>query len=84
MEKEKVAQLKARDYYWYLNHKEMGPTLTLGQPFKLSKTPPEPRMPSPCLGEHSEYVCKQILGMSDEEFAACLLSESSDNLNPGS
>lgn len=77
-------QIKARDYYWYLNHKEMGLTLTIGQPFKLSKTPPEPRMPSPCLGEHSEYVCKQILGMSDEEFAACLLSESSDNLSPGS
>jgi crotonobetainyl-CoA:carnitine CoA-transferase CaiB-like acyl-CoA transferase len=26
------------------------------------------RMPAPCLGEHTEYVCTRILGMSDEEF----------------
>lgn len=67
-------QIKARDYYWYLNHKEMGSTLTMGQPFKLDKTPAEPRMPSPCLGEHTEFVCREILRMSDEEFVELFAS----------
>ena len=34
----------------------------------LSKTPDKVDRPSPCLGEHTEYVCTQILGMSDEKF----------------
>jgi hypothetical protein len=25
-------------------------------------------LPAPCLGEHTEYVCTEILGMSDEYF----------------
>jgi crotonobetainyl-CoA:carnitine CoA-transferase CaiB-like acyl-CoA transferase len=24
---------------------------------------------SPCLGEHTEYVCTQLLGLSEEQFA---------------
>jgi benzylsuccinate CoA-transferase BbsF subunit len=35
---------------------------------KLSKTPAEVKMPRPMIGEHNEYICTQILGMSDEEF----------------
>jgi crotonobetainyl-CoA:carnitine CoA-transferase CaiB-like acyl-CoA transferase len=26
-------------------------------------------MPAPCLGQHNEYVLKEILGMSDGEIA---------------
>jgi benzylsuccinate CoA-transferase BbsF subunit len=36
-------------------------------PFKLLKTKAQVRT-SPCLGEHNEYVCTKLLGMSDEEF----------------
>ena len=25
-------------------------------------------MPAPCLGEHTEYICTRMLGMSDNEF----------------
>ncbi|MFC1991095.1 CoA transferase, partial [Chloroflexota bacterium] len=65
-------QLKHRDYFWWLNHSELGPFPHLGQPFKLSKAPAQARMPSPCLGEHTEMVCREILGMSDEEFLGLL------------
>ena len=66
-------QLKHRHHFWYLNHPEMGVCAYDGPVFKLSDTPSELRMPAPCLGEHTEYVCTKILGMSDEEFVNLLV-----------
>lgn len=40
--------------------------------FKLSQTSVEPRMPAPCLGEHAEFIFKEFLKMSDEEFRQLL------------
>lgn len=54
--------------YSVLEHREIGPYPHLVPEFQLSKTPMKARMPSPCLGEHSEYVCKEFLKMSEEEF----------------
>ena len=65
-------QLKHRHHFVALNHSEMGQYMTEATPFKLSKTPLEVHMPAPCLGEHTEHVCTQILGMSDEEFVELL------------
>ena len=62
-------QLRHRDHFEVLNHAEMGPHLSERPPFRLSKTPSEPQRPFPSFGEHTEYVCKEILGMGDEEFA---------------
>jgi crotonobetainyl-CoA:carnitine CoA-transferase CaiB-like acyl-CoA transferase len=31
-------------------------------------------MPAPCLGQHNEYVLKEILGMSDDEVADLLIA----------
>ncbi len=61
-------QLKLRGSFWTMEHKELGSCTHLGRHFTLSKTPAEPERPAPCLGEHTEYVCSKILGMSDEEF----------------
>ena len=44
--------------------------------FILCKTPRELNKPSPCLGEHNEYVFKQFLGMSDEEIAEHIIDGS--------
>lgn len=62
------SQLRYRNLFWPLNHSEMGLFSHLGTNFELSKTPGQSYMPSPCLGEHTEYVCTKILNMSDEEF----------------
>ena len=61
-------QLRQRNLFWPLNHPDMGLFTHLGQDFELSKTPAQANMPSPRLGEHTEYVCTKILGMTDKEF----------------
>jgi crotonobetainyl-CoA:carnitine CoA-transferase CaiB-like acyl-CoA transferase len=44
--------------------------------FILSKTPRDLHMPSPCVGEHNEYVFKDLLKMTDEEIADHLIDGS--------
>lgn len=61
-------QLHHRNYFWELDHHEIGAYPHLGDPILLSETPSEGRMPAPCLGEHTEFVCRDILGMNDSEF----------------
>jgi len=39
----------------------------------MSETPPRMNMPSACMGEHNEKVCREILGFSDEHFVELLL-----------
>jgi benzylsuccinate CoA-transferase BbsF subunit len=67
--------LKARAYYEYIDHPETGPMAHDGAPFRLSKTPGSLNTPAPCLGEHNEYICKEILGMNDDEVAEALIEQ---------
>ena len=66
--------VKDRGYYSYLDHIETGPAAYDGPPFRLSKTPGELRFPAPTLGEHTDYVCKEILGFTDEEITELLVA----------
>ena len=61
-------QLIDRGYFKVLNHTEIGPVPFSNPPFRFAKTPSEVRLPAPCFGEHTEYVCRAILKISDEEF----------------
>jgi benzylsuccinate CoA-transferase BbsF subunit len=62
-------QLNHRGTHVILEHPEIGPHIYHPPPYRFSKTPTELTMPAPCLGQHNEYVLKEILGMSDEEVA---------------
>ncbi len=64
---EKDPHLKERQLLVQLRHPVIGTFGHQAPPFKLSKTPANVKR-SPCLGEHSEYVCTKFLGMTDEEF----------------
>jgi crotonobetainyl-CoA:carnitine CoA-transferase CaiB-like acyl-CoA transferase len=66
--------LKDRGYYVYLDHAETGRSAYDGPPAVLSKTPGRLRAPAPLLGEHTEYVCKEILGYTDEEIADLMVA----------
>jgi benzylsuccinate CoA-transferase BbsF subunit len=61
-------QLKQRNLFWKMDHAEMGSFTHLGESFMLSATPAQPYSPSPLLGEHTEQICTELLGMPDEEF----------------
>ncbi len=60
-------QLKARGHFWPLEHPTMGLRPYDGPAFRLSKAPAR-MVPAPLLGQHTEFVCKQVLGMPDGEF----------------
>ena len=66
--------IKQRGYYVYLDHPEAGRSAYDGPPAKLSKTPGALRGPAPLLGQHTEYVCKEILGLGDEEIAELMIA----------
>ena len=63
-------QVKARGALVPMDHPSAGPVRIVGVPMRLSKTPGTVRTPSPRLGQHTDEVLKEILGLSGEEVAA--------------
>ena len=70
----KNPQLKSRNFYTTLNHSEIGESSYSNPPFKLSRSSVEVQKAAPCLGEHNEYVCREILGLTDDQFIKLLQS----------
>lgn len=68
-------QLRLRGLFWPMQHSEMGEFTHLGASMVLGKTPAQAAAPSPCLGEHTEYVLTKILGKTDEEFVELLAAD---------
>lgn len=61
-------QLRARGFFVPVSHADAGNHLYPGMPWKLSRTPTSVRMPPVRLGEHNEYIYKELLGYSQEEY----------------
>ena len=64
-------QLRARDHLVRLDHPEMGSRTYDAPSFRLSQTPHRMRR-APLLGEHTQHVATDLLGLSDEEFIELL------------
>ncbi len=62
-------QLNSRGFFEAARHREAGTHLNPGMLWKMSRTPLNIRRPAPCLGEHNDYVFKDVIGMSSEEIA---------------
>lgn len=60
--------LKYRNHFIKIEHPEMGETLYNNAPYKLTSTPINIQKPAPLIGADTEWVCKNILKMSDTEF----------------
>jgi benzylsuccinate CoA-transferase BbsF subunit len=66
-------QFEHRKHFWHLQHPEIGEYDHSNHSFRLSKSPaPHPKS-APCLGEHNDYVYKELLGMTEEEYVNLLL-----------
>jgi benzylsuccinate CoA-transferase BbsF subunit len=59
--------LKARGFIAQTEHPEMGRLLHGGMPLKLSLTPGSVRSHAPLLGEHNQYVLRELLRLDDGE-----------------
>jgi benzylsuccinate CoA-transferase BbsF subunit len=62
--------LKERNVSVEVVHPNVGKRIALGPPWKFSATPARVKHCGPLLGEHTEYVLGELLGMSREAVAA--------------
>jgi benzylsuccinate CoA-transferase BbsF subunit len=61
--------LKERGFSSEVAHPVMGKVAVVGPPWELSETPARIYRHAPLFGEHNDYVFRDLLGMSDDEFA---------------
>jgi crotonobetainyl-CoA:carnitine CoA-transferase CaiB-like acyl-CoA transferase len=61
--------LNQRGFFEKLSHPEAGTHRYPGVSWKMGRTPGGLCMPSPCFGEHNDYVFRELLGMSDGDIA---------------
>jgi len=62
-------QVKARDMIVETDHPVAGKIKMAGIPIKMSETPGSVERPAPLLGQHTEEILSEILGISSEEVA---------------
>jgi benzylsuccinate CoA-transferase BbsF subunit len=66
-------QLQYRKHFVKLEHPEIDSYSAPNHAFRMSKTSCKMKA-APCLGEHTELVCREMLGMTDEEFINSLIN----------
>ena len=64
-----------------VDHPEVGPSWLAGAPWRLSGPLDAELRPSPCLGEHSQQVLAEELGVTAEEYAALVADGISGTLD---
>ncbi len=63
-------QVLARGALVETAHPRAGKVKMVGAPVRLSETPGSVRTPAPTLGEHTDQVLREVLGLDDEAIAA--------------
>ena len=59
--------LGARECFVTIDHPVLGSEPLYGIPMKLSETPGALQGPAPNMGQHTEEICREILGLSPEQ-----------------
>lgn len=68
-------QLQARHHWVRLQHPEMGESVYNAPAFRMSGVEVGPYSPAPLLGQHTEEVCQDVLGMTKDEISALIEAE---------
>ena len=68
-------QLKHRGHFQFLDHPEIGRYASDRSEFNLSLTPGSLDRPAPLMGQHTEYVLREIVGLSEEEYQSLKADE---------
>jgi crotonobetainyl-CoA:carnitine CoA-transferase CaiB-like acyl-CoA transferase len=63
-------QAEAHGFFVEFDHPEVGRRRHLGIPWQMSRTPTKIQRPAPMLGEATDYVLTEIIGLSREEVAS--------------
>ena len=58
----------ARGFFQTIDHPEAGAHRQVGRAWKASATPEPPARHAPLLGQHNEYVYRELLGFSEAEY----------------
>ena len=61
--------LLERGYFVDIDHPEVGPRMTPGIPVKFSGMPKLNYYAAPTLGQHNDFVFKEIVGLDDETYS---------------
>lgn len=61
--------LAARMFFEEVTHREAGTWRMDGPAWRFEYTPLHARLPAPCFGEHTDYVFRDLLGLSADELA---------------
>ena len=63
-------QLTHRGHWIYLDHTEMGRTIYNREPYRFSKSEVRPTRPAPLLGQDTDVILREELGLSSEAIRA--------------
>jgi crotonobetainyl-CoA:carnitine CoA-transferase CaiB-like acyl-CoA transferase len=63
-----LAHFRERGVVLEVEHPEAGRRAQVASPFHFGRAKAAPPRPSPCLGEHSREVLRELLGMGDAEY----------------
>ncbi len=64
-----------RKTYVEIEHPLIGMELLPGVPFRLSRTPGDIRRPAPSLGEHNDYILRELLNFSSSDIDELIQQE---------
>ena len=62
-------QLKAREHIVFLDHPQLGSAPYESSRMRFSRTPAAMKWPGPQIGEHNEFVLREVLGLGSAEIA---------------
>ena len=61
--------VRERGFFETISHPDIAEIELPGIPWKMSETPGSIRLPPPTLGQHNDYLYREVLGLNEAEIA---------------